>query len=159
MEILVWNMEDTRMEWKISRTEWKTIFPTSIPILYGSTTTDHDKLTASNADWLRRAILNIFLLSPEPSCLNPRFVMKSLRWNQCNETVGSWSVCLRSVDLAHSVLGFVHCIYKKNICRCQVVTNNIVAKVFHFNIYAYYLSTNRGRFGCVYCADGVRIAS
>ena len=37
--------------------------------------------------------------------------------------------------------------------------NNIVAKVFHFNIYAYYLSTNRGRFGCVYCADSVRIAS
>ena len=69
----------TRMEWKISRTEWKTIFPTSIPILYGSTTTDRDKLTASNADWLRKAILTIFLLSPEPSCLNPHFMMKLLR--------------------------------------------------------------------------------
>ena len=77
MEILVWNMEDTRME-------WKTIFPTSIPIPYGSTTTDPNKLianklTASNVDWLRRVILNIFLLSAEPSCPNPHFVMKSLR--------------------------------------------------------------------------------
>ena len=71
------------------------------------------QLTASNADWLRRAILNIFLLSPEPSCPNPHFVMKSLRRNQCNETVGSRSVCLWSVDLAHFVLGFVHSNYKK----------------------------------------------
>ena len=44
---------------------------------FGSMTTDHDKLTANNADWLRRAILNIFLLSPEPSCPNPHLVMKS----------------------------------------------------------------------------------
>ena len=35
--------------------------------------------TANNADWLRRAILNIFLLSPEPSCPNLHFVTKSLR--------------------------------------------------------------------------------
>ena len=62
-------------------------------------------ITESNDDWLKRAILNIFLLSPEPSCPNPHFVMKSLRQN---ETVG-----LRSVDLAHSVLSFVYCIYKK----------------------------------------------
>ena len=33
---------------------------------------------------------------------------------------------------------------KKNIYGCRVVINNIVAEVFHFNIYAYYLSTNRG---------------
>ena len=33
-EISVWNMEDARMEWKISRMEWKTIFHTSIPIPY-----------------------------------------------------------------------------------------------------------------------------
>ena len=33
-EILVWIMEDARMEWKISRMEWKTIFHTSIPIPY-----------------------------------------------------------------------------------------------------------------------------
>ena len=51
---------------------------------YGSPTTDCDKvtanqLTANNTDWLRRAILNIFLLSPEPSCPNPHFVTKSLR--------------------------------------------------------------------------------
>ena len=31
-EISVWNMEDARIEWKISRMEWKTIFHTSIPI-------------------------------------------------------------------------------------------------------------------------------
>ena len=37
---------------------------------------------ANNADWLRRAILNIFLLSPQPSCPNPHSVTKSLRWSQ-----------------------------------------------------------------------------
>ena len=26
IEISVWNMEDAKMEWKISRTKWKTIF-------------------------------------------------------------------------------------------------------------------------------------
>ena len=71
----------------------------------GSATTDRDKLTANqltaskltadNADWLKRAILNIFLLSPEPSCPHPHFVTKSLRRNHCNEIVAS-----RSVDLA-----------------------------------------------------------
>ena len=60
--------------------------------ILGSTTTDRDiltanlltanKLIANNADWLRRAILNIFLLSPEPSCPNPHFVTKSLPQNQ-----------------------------------------------------------------------------
>ena len=54
-----------------------------------------DKLTANNAVWLKRAILNIFLLSPEPSCPNPHFVTKSLRRNHFKETVG-----LQSVDLA-----------------------------------------------------------
>ena len=34
MEIAVWKMEDARMEWKISKMEWKTIFHTSIPIPY-----------------------------------------------------------------------------------------------------------------------------
>ena len=33
---------------------------------------------------------------------------------------------------------------QKNMHGCRVVINNIVAEVFHFNIYAYYLSTNRG---------------
>ena len=41
-----------------------------------------NQLTADNADWLKRAILNIFLLYPEPSCPNPHFVTKSLRRNQ-----------------------------------------------------------------------------
>ena len=77
----------------------------------GATTTDRDKLnanqlienklTANNADWLRRAILNIFLLSPEPSCPNPHIVMKSLRRNQqrnhCNQITALRSVCSRSV--------------------------------------------------------------
>ena len=40
------------------------------------------QLTADNADWLKRAILNIFLLYPEPSCPNPHFETKSLRRNQ-----------------------------------------------------------------------------
>ena len=51
-----------------------------------------NKLTANNADWLKRAILNLFLLSPEPSCLNSHFVTKSLRRNHCNEIVASQSV-------------------------------------------------------------------
>ena len=33
---------------------------------------------------------------------------------------------------------------QKNTYRCRVVINNIVTKVFNFDIYAYYLSTNRG---------------
>ena len=55
------------------------------------------QLTSDNADWLKRAILNLFLLSPEPSCPNPHFVTKSLRRNHCNEIVASRSVCSRSV--------------------------------------------------------------
>ena len=41
-----------------------------------------DSLTANNADWLRRAILTIFLLSPEPSGPNPHLMTKPLRRNQ-----------------------------------------------------------------------------
>ena len=63
------------------------------------------KLTADNADWLKRAILNIFLLSPEPSCLNPHFVTKS-----GNEIVASRSVCSRSV-----------CRGQLSVCRGQFV--------------------------------------
>ena len=33
---------------------------------------------------------------------------------------------------------------QKNTYRCWVVINNIVTEVFNFNIYPYYLSTNRG---------------
>ena len=33
---------------------------------------------------------------------------------------------------------------QKNTYRCRVVINNIVTEVFNFDIYAYYLSTNRG---------------
>ena len=62
-------------------------FDRSFVDIRGSTTTDRDKLTANkpvanNTDWLRKAILNIFLLSPEPSCPNPHFVTKSLRRKQ-----------------------------------------------------------------------------
>ena len=55
-------------------------------------TTDRDKLTAkqltvNNDDWRRRAILNIFLLSPEPSSPNPHFVTKSLRQNHVTKSL------------------------------------------------------------------------
>ena len=40
----------------------------------------------------------------------------------------------------------------KQYCRQSIPLQYLI-------IYAYYLSTNRGRFGCVYCADSVRIAS
>ena len=33
---------------------------------------------------------------------------------------------------------------QKNTYRCRVLMKNIVTEVFNFNIYAYYLSTNRG---------------
>ena len=33
---------------------------------------------------------------------------------------------------------------QKSIYGCLVEINNIVAEVFHFNTYAYYLSANRG---------------
>ena len=33
---------------------------------------------------------------------------------------------------------------KKNTNRCRAVINDIVTEVFNFNIYAYYLSSNRG---------------
>ena len=43
---------------------------------------------------------------------------------------------------------------QKDTYRCRVVINNIVAEVFNFNIYAYYLSTNRGTL-VVYIAQTV----
>ena len=63
-----------------------------VAIHSGSMTTDCDKLitnqlTVNNADWLRRAILNIFLLSPEPSCPNPHFVTKSLQRNHVTKSL------------------------------------------------------------------------
>ena len=33
---------------------------------------------------------------------------------------------------------------QKNTYRCRVMINDIITKVFNFNIYVYYLSTNRG---------------
>ena len=44
---------------------------------------------------------------------------------------------------------------QKNTYRCRVVINNIVTEVFNFNIYAYYLSTNRVTLLCtiVHCAN------
>ena len=33
-KILAWNMEDARMEWNISRMEWRTIFHTRFCALY-----------------------------------------------------------------------------------------------------------------------------
>ena len=45
---------------------------------------------------------------------------------------------------------------QKNTYRCRVVINSIVAEVFNFNIYAYYLSTNRGTL-VVYIAQTVYV--
>ena len=42
----------------------------------------------------------------------------------------------------HSMLDFVHCIYKK-IYKCRVVIDNNVTEVFNFSIYVYCLLTNR----------------
>ena len=40
--------------------------------------------------------------------------------------------------------GFCALYLQKNSYRCRVVINNTVTEVFNFNIYAYYLSSNRG---------------
>ena len=45
---------------------------------------------------------------------------------------------------------------QKNTYRCRVVINNIGTEVFNFNIYAYYLSTNRGTL-VVYIAQTVYV--
>ena len=45
---------------------------------------------------------------------------------------------------SNSILDFVHCIHTKTFSNVGWLKNNIVAEVYHFSIYAYYLSTNRG---------------
>ena len=45
---------------------------------------------------------------------------------------------------------------QKNTYRCRLEINNIVTDVFKFNIYAYYLSTNRGTL-VVYIAQTVYV--
>ena len=45
---------------------------------------------------------------------------------------------------------------QKNTYRCRLEINNIVTVVFKFNIYAYYLSTNRGTL-VVYIAQTVYV--
>ena len=47
----------------------------------GSTTTDRNKLTANNADWLRRAILKTFYYPQSHLAQTLYFVAKSLRRN------------------------------------------------------------------------------
>ena len=47
-------------------------------------------------------------------------------------------------------------VFKKNTYRCRVVINNIVTEVFNFNIYEYYLSTNRSTL-VVYIAQTVYV--
>ena len=84
-------------------------------LICGSTTTDRNKLTANqltanklkanNVDWLRRAILNIYLLSPEPSCPNPHFVTKWLRRHHVTKSL------LRGQFVAVSWLGSLICNY------------------------------------------------
>ena len=45
---------------------------------------------------------------------------------------------------------------QKNTYRCRVVINNIVTEIFNLNIYAHYLSTNRGTL-VVYIAQTVYV--
>ena len=57
-----------------------------------------------------------------------------MEWNERQSSVLSFQFHTRFCAL-HS---------HQNIFECRVVKNNIVAEVYHFSIYAYYLSTNRG---------------
>ena len=49
----------------------------------------------------------------------------------------------KTIFHTNSILDFVHCVYKE-MYGCWVVISNIVTEVFNFNIYSYYLLTNRG---------------
>ena len=67
---------------------------------------------------------------------------KMPEWNGMEDFKNGMEENLPYFD-TNSILDFVHFL-QKNTYRCRVVIKNIVAEIFNFNIYAYYLSTNCG---------------
>ena len=63
---------------------------------------------------------------------------------ECNGRFQEWNGRQSSILSYHFHTKFCALYLRKNIYRCRLVTNNIVTEVFIFNIYGYYLSTNRG---------------
>ena len=64
-----------------------------------------------------------------------------IEWNGIFQ---NWNGRISSILPYQSHTRFCVLYLQKNTYRCRVVTYNIVTEVFNFNIYAYYLSTNRG---------------
>ena len=62
-----------------------------------------------------------------------------------------------SIPITYWILG--NCVYRKIHTDVGVVINNIVTEVFNFNIYAYYLPTNRDTWVVFYNAKSALIAS
>ena len=83
-------------------------------------------------------------------------IWKMPEWNGISRM--EWQTIFHTV-LPYQFHTRFHALYlQKNTYRCRVVINNIVTEVFNFNISAYYVDKSR-YFGCVHCANSVRIAS
>ena len=85
-------------------------------------------------------------------------ILKMLEWNGRFQ---KWNGRKSSILPCQFHIRFRALYLQKNIYESRVVINNIVTEVFNFNIYEYYLSTNRGylvvyiqyslRKWCMYC--------
>ena len=62
---------------------------------------------------------------------------------ECNGRFQEWNGRQSSILPYQFHTRFRALYLQKNTYRCRVVIINIVTEVFNFNIYAYYLSTNR----------------
>ena len=83
-------------------------------------------------------------------------IWKMPEWNgRFQEWNGRQSSILETDNLPYQFHTRFCALYlQKNAYRCRMVINNIFTEVFNFNIYAYYLSTNRGTL-VVYIAQTV----
>ena len=76
---------------------------------------------------------------------NGNFGVEYLRCQNGMEwKIREWNVRKSSILPYQFYTRFCALYLQKNTYRCRVVINNIVTEVFNFDIYAYYLSTNRG---------------
>ena len=81
-------------------------------------------------------------------------IWKMPEWNGMEDFKNGMEDNLRYFH-TNSILDFLHCIFRK-IHTDVGSDSNIVIEVFNFNIYAYYLSTNRSTL-VVYIAQTVYI--
>ena len=117
MDISVWNMEDARMERNGRFQEW-----------------------SGRQSGRFQAFKNGF-----QDFKISKFQEQSGRFQDFkNGRFQEWSGKQSSILPYQFYARFCALYLQKNTYRCRVVINNIVTKVFNINIYAYYLSTNRG---------------